>query len=118
MAGDLYEKISRDPGLAKAALEMLAHNAQRDRDELQAQNGKLEAEIEAARQALLQGFVPREERALADDVPLARLVAHAIAHHQWHHDAASADYVRGVEEERDRLKALVEQLRRRPEDSK
>jgi hypothetical protein len=58
--------------------------------------------------ALADGFVPKADRAGAHLHGLPWLVAHAVAHHQWHHDAQDAAYVRGLEE---KLHAAAERLR-------
>jgi hypothetical protein len=79
---------------------------------------QLDALLEAVREAkkacvvLADAFVPEAERAGAHLQGLPRLVAHAVEHHRWHHDAMNADYVRRVETERDEacaaLRSLVE----------
>lgn len=60
-------------------------------------------EIKQACIALADEFVPAAERSGAHLQGLPRLVAHAVKHHQWHHDAADASYVAQVEADRDRL---------------
>lgn len=43
-------------------------------------------DIKAACIALADGFVPKDKRAGAHTMGLSKLVAHAVAHHDWHHE--------------------------------
>lgn len=64
-----------------------------------------------ARGPLVDEFVPQGQRARHYNCALKDIVAAVISHHRWHHEAEDVDYVRLLEEERDRLAAEVAELR-------
>jgi hypothetical protein len=74
-------------------------------DGLLIERDALRREMKQACITLADEFVPAAERAGAHLQGLPRLVAHAVEHHQWHHDAQDSAYVNKVEEERDALQA-------------
>lgn len=60
--------------------------------------------------SLADGFVPASDRAGAHLQGLPRLVAHAVEHHEWHHDAADSSYVAQVESQREEMCDALRQL--------
>ncbi len=81
---------------------------ERELDDIKAERNEARHAIKMACIALADAFVPEEQRSGAHLQGLSRLVAHAVEHHRWHHDATDVAYVRKLEQVRDELQAEVE----------
>jgi len=52
---------------------------------------RLRQEVEAAKAALVQNFVPEHARAAAMLASVAEVAAACVRHHEWHHEAERAE---------------------------
>lgn len=104
-AEDVLKAIDMRMGVERS--EALGKAAARLRRALNGWNAPLDApdaETKQACIALADAFIPKEERAGAHLMGLAKLVKHAVDHHRWHHDAEKPEYVLELERAVDHLR--------------
>ena len=89
----------------------------KENEELRASKNDLKQERDESRKesrlaciALADEFIPQDQRTGAHLWGLPAIVKHVVEHHQWHHDAANAEYVKGIEQQRDAAREEVQAL--------